>query len=146
MKKIAKILAPALCAIIITAGMVCAETTKFTPLNFDESDAIKAPATTTSKTVSGVQAKSTDLLDPAQVTGGAKMQNAILQIDNAQVEVRNNLLNYKNKYAEIDAQYEKVKAERKAARKQVKQAEKKIKNLDKAKNKIRKNFERRANI
>lgn len=146
MKRIAKIFTPAICAIILTAGMVCAETTKFTPLNFDESNAVKTPATTTSKTVSGVQAKSTDLLDPAQVIGGTKMQNAILQIDNAQVEVRNDLLNYRSKYSQIDAQYQKVKAERKAAKKQVRQAEKKIKNLDKAKNKIRKNFERRANI
>ena len=145
MKKISKIFSSALAVMLIASGITLAETTKFTPLNFDESGAVKAPATT-SKTVSGVQAKSTDLLDPAQVTGGAKMQNAILQIDNAQVEVRNNLLNYKSKYAEIDAQYEKIKAERKAARKQVKQAEKKIKNLDKAKSKIRKNFERRANI
>ncbi len=146
MKKITKIFSSALAVMLIASGITLAETTKFTPLNFDESNAVKAPATTTSKTVSGVQAKSTDLLDPAQVTGGAKMQNAILQIDNAQVEVRNNLLNYKSKYAEIDAQYEKIKAERKAAKKQVKQAEKKIKNLDKAKSKIRKNFERRANI
>lgn len=146
MKKISQIFAIGLSLIIITAGFACAETTKFTPLNFDESNAIKAPATTTSKTVSGVQAKSTDLLDPNQVTGGTKMQDAILQIDNAQIEVRNNLLNYKNKYSEVDARYKAVKEERKAAKKQVKQAEKKIKNLDKAKEKIRKNFERRANI
>ena len=146
MKNFSNILSIALSLIIITAGFSCAETTKFTPLNFDESNAIKAPATTTSKTVSGVQAKSTDLLDPNQVTGGTKMQDAILQIDNAQVEVRNNLLNYKNKYSEVDARYQAVKEERKAAKKQVKQAEKKIKNLDRAKEKIRKNFERRANI
>ena len=135
---------------VIAAGLIgtCAfaETTKFTPLNFDESNAVKAPATTTSKTVSGVQAKGTDLLDPASITGGTKMQDAILQIDNAQVEVRNKLLNYKNSYAEIDARYQKAKEERKAAKKQVRQAEKKIKNLDKAKEKIRKNFERKANI
>lgn len=146
MNSLLKIFFVALVVMFITPSFSYAETTKFTPLNFDESNAVKAPATTTSKTVSGVQAKGSDLLDPAQVTGGSKMQSAILQIDNAQVEVRNNLLNYRSKYAQIDAQYEKVKAERKAARKQVKQAEKKIKNLDKAKNKIRKNFERRANI
>ncbi len=132
--------------IIISATSVMAETTKFTPLNFDDTNSIKAPATTTSKTVSGVEAKGSDLLDPAQVTGGAKMQSAILQIDNAQVEVRNNLLNYRTKYAEIDSRYEAVKTERKNAKKQIRQAEKKIKNLDRAKNKIRKNFERRANI
>lgn len=131
---------------IISASMVMAETTKFTPLNFDDTNAIKAPATTTSKTLSGVDAKGSDLLDPAQVTGGAKMQSAILQIDNAQVEVRNNLLNYRTKYSEIDSRYNAVKTERKNAKKQIRQAEKKIKNLDKAKNKIRKNFERRANI
>lgn len=146
MTKLVKILSMALGIMVVFAGLTFAETTKFTPLNFDDSNAIKAPATTTSKTVSGVEAKGSDLLDPAQVAGGEKMQNAILQIDNAQVEVRNNLLNYRSKFAEIDSRYENVKAERKAAKKQIKQAEKKIKNLDKAKNKIRKNFERRANI
>lgn len=145
MKSIFKIFALSICLSVLSASAVLAEPT-FTPLNFDESNAVKAPATTTSKTVSGVQAKGTDLLDPAQVTGGAKMQNAILQIDNAQVEVRNNLLNYRTKFAEIDSRYTQAKAERKAAKKQIKQAEKKIKNLDNAKNKIRKNFERKANI
>lgn len=146
MNKLSKIVGIALSIVIVSAGLSMAETTKFTPLNFDESNAVKAPATTTSKTVSGVQAKGTDLLDPASITGGTKMQDAILQIDNAQVEVRNKLLNYKNSYAEIDARYQKAKEERKAAKKQVRQAEKKIKNLDKAKEKIRKNFERKANI
>ncbi len=141
-----KIFAGILATMILNTGIAFAETTQFTPLNFDESNAIKAPATTTSTTVSGVEAKGSDLLDPAQVTGGAKMQSAILQIDNAQVEVRNNLLNYRTQYAEVDARYQKAKEERRAAKKQISQAEKKIKNLDKAKNKIRKNFERRANI
>ena len=145
MRTVTKIFA-SLAVLALCTGMVYAETTKFTPLNFDDSNSIKAPATTTSKTVSGVEAKGTDLLDPAKVTGGVNMQNAILQIDNAQVEVRNNLLNYRNKYAEVDSRYNAVKTERKNAKKQIKQAEKKIKNLDKAKNRIRKNFERRANI
>ena len=145
MKNFSKIFGLSLGLIIMFAGLVQAETTKFTPLNFDD-PAITAPATTTSKTVSGVQAKGSDLLDPAQVTGGSKMQDAILQIDKAQVEVRNNLLNLRSKYAEVDSRYNAVKIERKNAKKQIKQAEKKIKNLDKAKTKIRKNFERRANI
>ncbi len=132
--------------ILVTSGVAFAGTTSFTPLNFDESNAVKSPVTTTSKTVSGVEGKGTDLLDPAQVTGGAKMQDAILQIDNAQVELRNKLLNYKAHYAEIDSKYETTKAQRKAAKKQIKAAERKIKNLDKAKKKIRKNFERRENI
>ncbi|HCB10952.1 MAG TPA: hypothetical protein DEO94_02145 [Cyanobacteria bacterium UBA11991] len=139
-----KTLATVLCFTVLSAGCAMADTS-FTPLNFDDSNAVKAPATTTSKTVSGVQAKGTDMLDPAQVTGGAKMQDAILQIDNAQVEVRNNLLNYKAKYAEIDARYQSTKAERTAMKKQIQQAGKKIKNLDNAKNKIRKNFERKSN-
>ena len=134
-----------MCVSILSVGSAMAETS-FTPLNFDESNAVKAPATTTSRTVSGVQAKGTDLLDPAQVTGGTKMQTAITEIDKAQMEVRNNLLNYKAKYAEIDSKYQTTKAERAAMRKQVRQAEKKIKNLDKAKNTIRKNFERKSNI
>ena len=132
--------------ILVSSGVAFAGTTSFTPLNFDESNAVKTPVTTTSKTVSGVEAKGTDLLDPAQVTGGTKMQDAILQIDNAQVELRNKLLNYKANYAEIDSKYETTKAQRKAAKQQIKSAEKKIKNLDKAKQKIRKNFERRENI
>lgn len=142
--KLSKIFASVLCVSILTTGIAMAETS-FTPLNFDESNAVKAPATTTSRTVSGVEAKSTDLLDPAQVTGGNNMQNAITQIDNAQIEVRNNLLNFKSKYAEIDAKYTTTKAERAAMRKQIRQAERKIKNLDKAKKSIRKNFERKSN-
>lgn len=143
--KLSKIFASLLCVSVLSIGSAMAETS-FTPLNFDESNAVKAPATTTSRTVSGVQAKGTDLLDPAQVTGGTKMQTAITEIDKAQMEVRNNLLNYKAKYAEIDSKYQTTKAERAAMRKQVRQAEKKIKNLDKAKNTIRKNFERKSNI
>lgn len=143
--KLSKIFASLLCVSVLSVGMAVAEPT-FTPLNFDESNAVKAPATTTSRTVSGVQAKSTDLLDPAQVTGGTKMQTAITEIDRAQMEVRNNLLNYKAKYSEIDSKYQTTKAERAAMRKQIRQAEKKIKNLDKAKKSIRKNFERKSNI
>jgi len=145
MNRFTKIIAGAVCLTIASSTIALAETTKFTPLNFSDSTTVQTPVTTTSKTVSGVEAKGTDLLDPAQVTGGTKMQNAILQIDNAQVEVRNKLLNYKTEYAQIDSQYESVKAQRKAAKQQIRQAEKKIKNLDKAKNKIRKNFERKAN-
>lgn len=143
--KLSKIFASLLCVSVLSVGAAIADPS-FTPLNFDESNAVKAPATTTSRTVSGVQAKSTDLLDPAQVTGGTKMQTAITEIDKAQMEVRNNLLNYRAKYSEIDSKYQTTKAERAAARKQIRQAEKKIKNLDKAKKSIRKNFERKSNI
>ena len=143
--KLSKIFASLLCVSVLSVGAAIADPS-FTPLNFDESNAVKAPATTTSRTVSGVQAKSTDLLDPAQVTGGTKMQTAITEIDKAQMEVRNNLLNYRAKYAEIDSKYQTTKTERAAARKQIRQAEKKIKNLDKAKKSIRKNFERKSNI
>lgn len=143
--KLTKIFASLLCVSVLSIGMATADPS-FTPLNFDDSNTVKAPATTTSRTVSGVQAKGTDLLDPAQVTGGTKMQNAITQIDNAQMEVRNNLMNYKAKYSEIDSKYQTTKTERAAARKQIRQAEKKIKNLEKAKNTIRKNFERKSNI
>ena len=142
MKKLAILLG----LFLVTSGIAFADTTSFTPLNFDESNAVTTPVTTTSKTVSGVEGKATDLLDPAQVVGGSKMQDAILQIDNAQIELRNKLLNYKANYAEVDSKYESTKAQRKAAKSQVKQTEKKIKNLDKAKDRIRKNFERRENI
>ncbi len=143
-----KILLTALGVTLISALNVNAENVKFTPLNFDDSNSISAPkpATTTSKTVAGLEAKGTDLLDPSQVAGGTKMQNAILQLDNAQVEVRNKLLNYRTNYTEIDTRYKAVKQERKLAKKQIKLAERKIKNLEKAKNKIKKNFQRNANI
>lgn len=148
MKNLSGIITISLCSLLISANIACAETTKFTPLNFDDTSATtpEAPVTTTSKTVSGVTAKGTDMLDPSQVTGGAKMQNAILQIDNAQIEVRNKLLNYRTNYENIDAKYQSIKTERKAAKKQITQAERKIKNLERAKNKIRKNFERKSNI
>ena len=129
MKKLAILLG----LFLVTSGIAFADTTSFTPLNFDESNAVKTPVTTTSKTVSGVEGKATDLLDPAQVVGGSKMQDAILQIDNAQIELRNKLLNYKANYAEVDSKYESTKAQRKAAKSQVKQTEKKIKNLDNTK-------------
>lgn len=144
MKRFSKIFTLALSVIMISGGMVLAET-KFTPLNFDDSSAIRTTSPSTSSTTA-IQPKGTDLLDPSQVPGGTKMQNAILQIDNAQVEVRNKLLNYKANYAEIDSRYKTTIAERKAAKKQIRLAEKKIKNLDNAKNKIRKNFERKSNL
>ena len=122
--------------LVILQGCANAET-KFTPLDFSSNSiniaAAPTPATTSGKTVSGVEAKGTDLLDPSQVTGGSKMQSAISQIDNAQVEVRSKLMNYKNSYAEIDARYNVAKAQRKEAKKQIRLAEKKINNLEKAK-------------
>ena len=63
--KLSKIFASLLCVSVLSVGSVMAETS-FTPLNFDESNAVKAPATTTSRTVSGVQAKGTDLLEAEQ--------------------------------------------------------------------------------
>ena len=136
--KLSKIFASLLCVSVLSVGSAMAETS-FTPLNFDESNAVKAPATTTSRTVSGVQAKGTDLLDPAQVTGGTKMQTAITEIDKAQMEVRNNLLNYKAKYAEIDNQYKFVKNERSNMKKQIRANEKRIRALTKAKTNVGKN-------
>lgn len=146
MKRIFKLIVAGFVVLSVSSTMVLADGASFTPLNFDDSNSVKTPVTTTSKTVSGVEGKKTDLLDPAQVTGGSKMQDAILQIDNAQVELRNKLLNYKSNYSEIDSKYESIKIQRKDAKRQVKQAEKKIKNLDKAKEKIRKNFERGQNL
>lgn len=146
MNKFLKSIVTGFVVLSVSSGMVLADGASFTPLNFDDSTSVKQPVTTTSKTVSGVEGKKTDLLDPAQVTGGSKMQDAILQIDNAQIELRNKLLNYKSNYSEIDSKYETIRAQRKEAKRQVKQAEKKIRNLDKAKEKIRKNFERRENL
>lgn len=145
MKRFSKVFTLALGAMIISSGIAMAET-QFTPLNFDDSSAIRTTSSTSTTYSSDVKPKGTDLLDPSQITGGTKMQNSILQIDNAQVEIRNKLLNYKNNYAEVDARFKSTKAERKAAKKQIKLAEKKIKNLDKAKDKIRKNFERKINL
>ena len=146
MKRFSKVFALALGAMIVSSSLVMAET-QFTPLNFDDSSSIRTTSSTSSPVyTSNPDAKGTDLLDPSQVTGGTKMQNAMLQLDNAQVEVRNKLLNYKNKYAEIDSRYKSTKEDRKAAKKQIKLAEKKIKNIDKKKEKIRKNFERKINL
>lgn len=129
--------------LLLASGAAFAETTQFTPLNFSDSTSVnsasKAAAITT-------DTDGNVLLDPSQVTGGVKMQNAILQIDNAQVEMRNKLLEYRTDYAKIDNQYETTKADRKLAKKKIKQAEKKIKNLEKVKKNIRKNFEQKNNI
>ena len=144
MKKFSQLFTLVLGLMIVSSGMVMAET-KFTPLNFDDSSSIKTTTSSpTTSTYTTTEVKGTDLLDPSQVTGGTKMQNSILQIENAQVEIRNKLLNYKTNYAEIDSQT--AKTERKAAKKQIRYAEKKIKNLDTAKKRIRKNFERKINL
>ncbi len=148
MKNLSRIFTLVLGTMIITSGLAMAESTQFTPLNFDDSTAIRTTTTTSSTASSSVLTGTSGntMLDPSQVTGGTKMQNAILQLDNAQIEVRNQLLNYKTNYEALDAQLKQVKADRKAAKKQVKQAEKRIKNLDKAKSKIRKNFEQKINM
>lgn len=142
MKNLSKLFALSLTLLLVSNAVAMAETTQFTPLNFDSNTSISS----TTAAATSVNAKGTDLLDPSQVAGGSKMQNGILQIENAQVEIRNKLLNYKSNYAEIDARYNTTKAERKAAKKQIKYAEKKIKNLDNAKKKIQKNFQRNMNI
>ena len=139
MKKILALLVTS----IVMASSVCAETPTFTPLNFNDSSAIKTTATTAAATT---DSKGNVVLSPAQVVGGNKMQSAITQIDNAQVDVRNQLLDYRTKYTDLDNQYQSVKAARKAAKKHIKNAEKRIKNLDKAKSKIQKNFEQKNNI
>jgi chromosome segregation ATPase len=141
MKKFAKLFAITLSVMAVTAGIAAAET-KFTPLNFGDSTPVK----TTAVQKATVDANGEVLLDPSQVTGGTKMQSAILQLDNAQVEVRNQLLNYRTSFSELDNKYKTVKTERKAAKKKIKQAEKRIKNLEKAKKKIRKNFEQKINM
>lgn len=140
MKKLAKLLSITFGLMVVTAGIAAAET-KFTPLNFGDSK----PVTTTVQKAT-VDSKGEVLLDPSQVAGGVKMQNAILQLDNAQIEVRNQLLNYRTNYSELDSKYQTVRAERKAANKKIKQAEKRIKNLERAKKKIRKNFEQKINM
>ena len=143
MKKISKAMATALSIMILTGSATLAATT-FTPLNFDDSSAVKT--NTTKKITATVDENSNVMLDPSQVTGGMKMQSAILQLDNAQVEVRNQLLDYRANYTEIDSRLKTTKEERKAAKKKIKQAEKRIKNLEKAKTKIRKNFEQKINL
>ena len=140
-----KLIATLAGVILLGGSMVMAET-KFTPLNFDESNAI-TPATTTVNTAKAtVDNKGNVMLDPAQVTGGRKMQNAILDLDNAQIEVRNKLINYRTNYTNIDQKYKVTKEERRAAKKKIRQAEKQIKNMENAKKKIRKNFEQKNNL
>ena len=144
MKKLSKVLATTLGIMVITSSATLAATT-FTPLNFDDNTAVKTTAAP--KTIKAtVDENSNVMLDPSQVTGGTKMQSAILQLDNAQVEVRNQLLDYRANYAEIDGRLKTTKEERKAAKKKIKQAEKRIKNIEKAKTKIRKNFEQKINL
>lgn len=145
MKKLSKLLAGALGLILISGTMVMAET-KFTPLNFEDSGAVKSNNSTSTITKATVDQKGTVLLDPSQITGGTKMQNAILDLDNAQTELRNQLLNYKTNYSNIDQKYQITKDERKAAKKKIKQTEKQIKNMENAKTKIRKNFEQKNNL
>ena len=120
MKNLLKLFTLTLSVMAVSSGIAMAETTQFTPLNFDDSTTIRTSNTTTSAAYTATEAKGTDMLDPSQVTGGTKMQNAILQIDNAQVELRNKLLNAKSVYAEVDTKYETTKAQRKAAKKQIK--------------------------
>jgi hypothetical protein len=141
MKKLIGLLAG---LVLISGTMVMAET-KFTPLNFDESNTIKSESAKT-VTKATVDNKGNVMLDPSQVTGGTKMQNAILDLDNAQTEVRNKLLNYRSNYSNIDQKYQVTKEERRAAKKRIKQAEKQIRNMENAKKKIRKNFEQKNNL
>lgn len=143
MKKIQTAISIAMLIIMTTSTVTMAET-KFTPLEFDETPTVNSASTV--NTTSPAEPKGTDLLAPSQVTGGTKMQNAILQIDNAQVDLRNRLLQYNNAYNEVNSRYNSTKEERKAAKRRVKLAEKKIKNLDKTKKQIQKNFERKNNI
>ena len=56
MKKISKILTGTLCAMVISMGAAMAEPT-FTPLNFDDSSAVK-PATTKTTTSTSANPKS----------------------------------------------------------------------------------------
>ena len=144
--KFTKLVAMTLGLLMISGSMVMAET-KFTPLNFDDSNAIQAnnEKTSTIKNAT-VDQKGTIMLDPSQVVGGKKMQNAILDLDNAQTELRNQLLNYKTNYAEIDGKYQTTKSERKAAKKKIKQTERQIKNMETAKKKIRNNFLQKNNL
>ncbi len=142
MKRLSKLCTIAL-GLVFVSNVALAETTEFTPLNFSDSTTVTSTPKTTIITT---DTKGNVMLDPSQVTGGTKMQNAILQIDNAQVEVRNKLLEYRTEYAKIDSQYEVTKTERKNAKKKIKQEEKKIKNLEKVKKNIRKNFEQKNNI
>lgn len=141
MKNLSKLFVITLGLMFATAGFAAAET-KFTPLNFGDSTPVK----TNTVQKATVDSKGEVLLDPSQVTGGTKMQNAILQLDNAQIEVRNQLLNYRTNYTEIDNKFKKIKEDRKAAKKKIKQAEKRIKNIEKSKKNIRKNFEQKANM
>ena len=106
MKNLSRVFGITLGLMVVTAGIAAAET-KFTPLNFNDS----APIKTNNVQKATVDSKGEVLLDPSQVTGGTKMQNAILQLDNAQIEVRNQLLNYRTNYTEIDNKFKTIKEE-----------------------------------
>ena len=129
MIKTLKHTAISLAVLLACSSAVMADGNAFTPLNFDDA------SYGNTSTVTPAQA-----VNPQEVPGNSKMQNAILELDNAQVDVRNELLNYKAKYSDIDAQYKLIKAERKALDQQIRAIEKRIKQIDKAKEKIRKNM------
>ena len=138
MKNLLKLFTLTLSVMAVSSGIAMAETTQFTPLNFDDTvygTPVRTSSTTTTGSVSTSVPRTLD--EPA---GNSKMENAIIQLDNAQVDVRNELLNYKSKYADVDAQYKAIKAERKALDKQIKSIEKRIKKIDKQKENIRKNM------
>ncbi|MBO6087445.1 hypothetical protein J6P92_03760 [bacterium] len=117
------------------SGIAFADGNAFTPLNFDDAyTPVRTSAVTSSTTPANTATPKPDL------TGNAKMQNAITNLDNAQVEVRNELLDIKTKFADVDAKYQAVKAERKALDKQIKSLERRINRIDKQKENIRKNM------
>ena len=126
-------------SLLMACSCAYADGNAFTPLNFD--DAVYTPVRTSASTTTAAPANTvTDTKAKLDLTGNAKMQNAITQLDNAQVEVRNELLDIKTKYADIDAKYQAVKAERKALDKQIRGLERRINKIDKQKENIRKNM------
>lgn len=136
-----KVLTISLAVLFAVGGSAFAESTQFTPLNFN--DSTYSSSNTSSTVIASTNtnnSSSSSTVQAVDLTGNKKMQSAISELDNAQVEVRNELLNYKTKYSEVDAQYNALKTERSNLAKQVKATEKRIKQLDKAKEKIRKNM------
>ena len=110
-------------------GVVFADGSAFTPLNFNDT----AYSGTSSQSV-------VNTISENEAVGNGNIQNAVQQLENAQNDIRNELLNVKTKYADVDAQYKLVKTERASLKKQVRAVEKRIKEIESAKEKIKKNM------
>lgn len=123
--------------IIAASGIVLADGSAFTPLNFNDTEYSGSSSSNGTTVVKNTN--SYDDID-MEAIGNENIQSAIQQLDNAQMDIRNDLLNLKTKYADVDAQFKLIKNERNALKRQITSIERRIKDIDRAKEKIRQNM------